>query len=86
MKKSFFGLIALALILVALSSCAQPGGTSGTGSVVGKWLEESKVTQVLEIRDDGLYEIYLLTPEGEKGTATLEGDKLYFNDAWFVRL
>ena len=120
MKKSFLGLVALALILVALSSCAQPGGTSGTGSVVGKWLMESTGTgiTVLEIRDDGSFGIYLLTPEGEMvmesmngnyevkngevvlygysamapggnykiGTATVEGDKLYLEGRWYVRL
>ena len=74
MKKSFLGLVALALILVALSSCAQPGGTSGTGSVVGKWLMEYTDPIVLEMRDDGSFEEYLVQPGGEKGMTTRSGN------------
>lgn len=65
MKKSFFCLVALALILVALAGCAQPGGgdsgtsnsagsggSSGSGSFVGTWQYRNDEYSTLEFRGD----------------------------------
>ena len=65
MKKKFFGLVALALVLAALAGCAQPGGgdsgtsnsagsggSSGSGSFVGTWQYRNDEYSTLEFRGD----------------------------------
>ncbi|MBR5581375.1 MAG: hypothetical protein IKW26_08780 [Treponema sp.] len=56
MKKRFLGLVALALALVALVGCAQPGGgDSGADSFVGTWLYTSDNYSTIEFKTDGTF-------------------------------
>lgn len=83
MKKKFFGLVALALVLAALAGCAQPGGgDSGADSFVGTWLYTSDNYSTIEFKTDGTF---LWNNGGLEitGTYVVDGNKATLTSATY---